>query len=357
MKCKYLIPLLALSYVAVACGGSSSDPPTSGAFFITDSLDAHDHVWVTITKVALTTPGGAPVDVFNDPLGQTVDLKTLSDGSGQRYAFFGKVRSGTYTAITITVDKDLVLFSGGSTTGDARVFAGNDGTIATLALTFAAPVQISPNSPMAIDFDLTNWTDGGIEVTGNPFLAETSETGIDNMLRHEAMNLHGTVRDLSGTAPAQTFRMDLDDTADVSVTTTSDTVISGVSSLSDGTLVRVRGTFSTTTNAFVATSIVAEAEDSDPQFEGPVSNIALDGSFDITVEEAENTLPMFTTVHVITDVNTVFTDVQGQVVTSAEFFLVLLSGERLEVKGSYDVGTNIMTAVRVEYEHEVNGDP
>ncbi len=357
MKCKHLIPLLALSYVALACGGGSSDPPTSGAFFITDSLDTHDHVWVTITKIALTTSAGNQVDVFNDPLGQTVDLKTLADGGGQRYAFFGKVRSGTYTAVTITVDKDLVLFSGGSTTGDERVFAGNNGTTADLALTFAAAKQVSPSSPLAIDFDLTNWTDGGVEVTGSPFLAETAAVGIDNMTRHEPMNLHGTVRDLTGTAPSQTFRMDLDDTADVSVTTDSETVLIGMSSLSNDTLVRVRGTFSTTTNAFIATSIVAEAEDSDPQFEGPVSNILIDGSFDIEIEEAENTLPLFTTAHVVTDVNTVFTDVQGNVVTSTEFFVLLLTGTELEVRGSYNTQTNVMTAVRVEYEHEVVGDP
>jgi hypothetical protein len=318
-------------------------------------LDGHDHVWVTITKVTLTNSTGGTVDVFNDSTGTTVDLKTLSDGGGQRFAFLGKVRTGTYTAVSITVDKDLVLFSDGSTTGDQRVFAGNNGTTAELQLTFASAKQVSPSSPLVIDFDLSNWTDAGIEVTGSPFLAESAGVGIESSIRHEPNNLHGVVRDLTGSAPNQTFRLDLTGTADVSVMTDTDTVLIGMSSLSSGTAVRVRGTFSTSANAFVASSIVAEADDDSPQFEGTAFNIALDGTFDLEIAEAENTLPLFSSVHVVTDVNTLFTNLSGDVVTSAEFFLLLILGADLEVKGSYDTQTNVMTATRVEYLNEVNG--
>jgi len=356
MKCRQLIPLLALTYVAVGCGGSgNSEPTTSGAVFITDSLDTHDHVWVVITKITLTSATGATVDVFNDSDGKTVDLKTLRDPAGERYAFFGKVRSGSYTAVMVTVDKDLVLFESGSSTGLAREFAGNNGTTAELALTFASPRPIGPAAPFALDFDLSNWTDNGVTVTGSPFLIEGSGVAIGNMDRHERGNLHGTVRDLTGTAPNQTFRLDMSNTADIAVTTNSETVIGGISSLSNGQRVRVRGAFSTSANAFIATSIYAEEEDETPLIEGSVTSFnALDLSFDLDVEEVEFMLPMFAEVHVVTNEATVFLNAQGQVATSTDFFLALVLGNRLEAKGSYSVETNTMTATRVEFADEEN---
>ena len=354
MKCRQLIPLLALTYVAVGCGGSgNSEPTTTGPVFITDSLDSHDHVWVVITKITLTTAAGGSVDAFNDSDGQTVDLKTLRDPAGERYAFFGKVKSDTYTAVAITVDKDLVVFENGSSTGLLREFAGNNGTSAVLALTFASPRPIGPTTPFAIDFDLTNWTDNGVTVTGSPFLVEGSGVAIGNIDRHERGNLHGTVRNLTGTAPNQTFRLDMSNTADVAIMTNSETIIGGVSSLSDGRRVRVRGAFSTSANAFIATSIYAEDEDETPLLEGSVSDISvIDLSFVLDVEEAEFMLPMFTTVNVETNEATVFLNAQGQVALSTDFFLALVLGNRLEVKGSYNITTNVMTASRVEFADE-----
>jgi hypothetical protein len=354
MKCRHLIPLLAIAYVAAACGGSgNSEPTTTGPVFITDSLDSHDHVWVVVTKITLTSSAGASVDAFNDSDGQTVDLKTLRDPAGERYAFFGKVKSDTYTAVTITVDKDLVIFENGSSTGLLREFEGHNGTTAELTLTFASPRPIGPATPLAIDFDLSNWTDNGVTVTGSPFLVEGSGVAIGNLDRHERCNVHGTVRNLTGTAPNQTFRLDMSNTADVAVMTNSETVIGGLSSLSDGRRVRVRGAFSTSANAFVATSIYAEEEDDTPLLEGSVSDISvLDLSFDLEVEEAEFMLPMFTTVHVETNEATVFLNSQGQVTLSTDFFLALVLGNRLEVKGSYDIATNVMTASRVEFADE-----
>jgi hypothetical protein len=356
MKYRQLIPLLALTCVAVGCGGSgNSEPTTTGAVFITDSLDSHDHVWVVVTKITLTSSTGATVDVFNDSDGRTVDLKTLRDPAGERYAFFGKVRSDTYTAVTVTVDKDLVLFESGSSTGLAREFAGNNGTTAELTLTFASPRPIGPTTPFALDFDLSNWTDNGVTVTGSPFLIEGSGVAIGNLDRHERGNLHGTVRDLTGTAPNQTFRLDMNNTADIAVTTNSETVIGGLSSLTNGRRVRVRGAFSTTANAFIATSIYAEEEDETPLIEGSVTDISpLDLAFVLDVQEAEFMLPLFSTVNVVTNEATVFLNAQGQVALSTDFFLALVLGNRLEVKGSYSVETNTMTATRVEFADEEN---
>jgi hypothetical protein len=351
-----LIPLLALAGAIYGCGGGGSDEPvTSGALFITDSLDTHDHVWVTIHNITLAKQGGGTLEVFDDPVGITVDLKNLRDGSGERYLFLRNVRAGTYTAVTFTMDKDLVLFASGSKTGEAHVFQGHNGTTVDLNLAFAGPVGVGPTQHLAIDFDLTNWTDVGAEVTGAPFLVAGTGVGLSNLARHESSVRFGTVRSLTGTAPDQTFDL-VSAEKHLTVMTDSNTVIYGFASLQTGQDVRVRGRYSTDLNAFVASSIRlvdVNDHDDDEMVEGTVASfIALDGTIEVNVNEVENFVPMNSQVHVVTNGNTVFSSTQGGTVTSAQFFLALLVGANLEVDGEYDALTNTLVATRIEYTHE-----
>ena len=60
MKLSHL-PLVVLTLsIVLGCGGGggSSAGGSFGALFMTDSLDSHDHVWVTVKKAVLTSAGG-----------------------------------------------------------------------------------------------------------------------------------------------------------------------------------------------------------------------------------------------------------------------------------------------------------
>lgn len=340
-----------MSVFLAGCGGSgNSEPPSTGAVFMTDSLDGHDHVWIAVTKVTFTNDTGGTVDAYSRDDAMTVDVKTLRDGSGGRFAFLGKVRSDMYTSVTVRVDKDLALFAAGSTAGEAHEFDVNNGTFAELTLDFGGAVEIGPNDPFVIDFDLSNWTDAGTTVTGSPFLTVGTTTGLDAMTRQENVWMYGTVRNLSGAAPNQRFQLDMGDTADVSVQTSSTTVIGGASSLQNGDDVRVSGKYSITQNAFIATSVFEEPENITPAFEGSVSSINVAaGTFVVDIDEAEHILPLFTTVNIETDASTVFYNSSGQLVTLPNFFTALTAGTRLMVRGDYNVQTNTMLATHIEF--------
>jgi hypothetical protein len=348
--------MLALACVALGCGGGGSDEPTtSGALFITDSLDTHDHVWVTIHKIELAKQGGGTVVVYDDPVGWTVDLKNLRDGSGERYMYLRNVRAGTYTSVTFTMDKDLVLYPSGSTTGQSRVFFGNNGTTVDFVLNFGAPRGFGPTQHAAVDFDLTNWTDDGTTVTGTPFVSVGSGVGMSDLSRQDTAVRFGTVRDLSGTAPSQTFNL-VSASLELAVTTDSNTVLYGFTELQTGQDVRIRGKYSTATNSFLATSIrLVDINDhnDDEMVQGSViSFVSLDGTIELEVDDVENFVPMNSSVHVVTDGNTVFVSEQGLVVTKNQFFLPLIVGANLEVEGDYDSGTNTLVATRIEYTDE-----
>lgn len=359
MKRKLIVPFLLLLAMLAGCGGSGSGGAGSfGPMFVTDDMGDYDHIWVTVMRVSFAGSGGATV-VYDDPVGVTVDLAKLHDGIGSRFCFFSMVPEGMYTSVTFTLDKDLTVFTGGSSTGGDRVFAGHNGTTVDLTLSFSSPRSIGPGDPIVVDFDLESWSDDGVTITGSPFLGEGDEDGLDDTDRHEEDEVEGIVQGLSGTAPDQTFTLQLETGATLTVMTNADTDICGADALADGIEVEVEGVFSTTANAFIASSIEIEDGDDDdddlPEVEGPVFDISAElGAFSVTVLEADHFQPPFDTVIVMTTVGTVFTNVNGDIVTSAEFFLALVAGDVLEVEGTFDAGTNTMVATSVSFDDEDN---
>lgn len=355
MKRKLIVPFLLLLAMLAGCGGGSGGATAFGPMFITDDLGSYDHVWVTVHRVTLSGSGSAEV-VYDNAAGATVDLATLQDATGGRFAFCAMVPEGVYTSVTFTLDKDVVLFPEGSPSGQDRVFAGNNGTTVDITLNFASPRMIGPGSPLVVDFDLENWSDDGVTVTGSPFIAEGDDDGLDDTDRHEEDEVEGIVQGLSGTAPDQTFTLQMEHGGSLTVQTNADTDICGADALADGMEVEVEGVFSTTANAFLALSIEIEDEDDDlPEVEGPVFDISAElGAFSVTVLEADHFLPPFDTVIVMTTVDTEFTNVNGDIVTAAEFFLALVAGDVLEVEGTFDAGTNTMVAHSVGFDDEDN---
>ena len=120
MKPGLTISLLAAALLVSGCGGGGGGGAIAASapapIFVTDSLDGHDHVWVTITKVVLHGAGTA-VTVFEPAGGMTVDLRSLRDPIGARFGFLATAREGVFDDITFTLGKDVVLFETGSPNG------------------------------------------------------------------------------------------------------------------------------------------------------------------------------------------------------------------------------------------------
>jgi hypothetical protein len=368
MKTSYLLVLLGLLIAAIGCGGGSGGAgggtSARGSLFMTDSLDTHDHVWITVNKVVLTGAGGNAT-VFDDTVGQTVDLKTLRDSSGERYAFLAAVPAGTYTGASVTVDKTVTLFSGGSSTGVTRVFAGNNGSTATLTIGFSTPRSFGPGQGFALDFNLADWNDDGTTITGSPFLREGQGAGLHDGSRHEHDGFHGVIQGLAGVIPTQSFNL-VRGSHSTAVVTNAQTVIfnsNGAPSptLTNGERVEVRGAFSVDQNAIVADSIKIRApgdgDDDEQEVQGPVSDInAGAGTFVVTIDEAHHFIPTDTTVTVTTGASTVFVSGGGIILTPADFFAALANGQEIEVEGIYDANTNTLAATRVKLEDGENED-
>jgi hypothetical protein len=359
MKRLNFVWLFAMLLVVIGCGGGGAGSGTAGRgpVFITDNLDDHDHVWITLKKVVLTNASGDVV-VFDDSVGKTIDLRSLRDASGERYSFLASAPSGTYTGMKVTVDKTVVLYTSGSTTGVSREFAGNNGSTALLTIAFSTPKTIGNGNGFALDFDLSNWNDDGTFITGNPFLGEGQGNGLGDPSRHEREDFTGTLQNLSGTPPNQTFNL-VRGTHSIAVITTDQTVVfnsNGLPSpvLANGKRVEVRGSFSVAQNALIATSVKIEdniGEEDEDEVEGSASSIdANAGTFVVTVHEAHHFIPTMADINVVTNGSTVFFSHGGITLTKAEFFAALVNGQEVEVEGSYDPNTNTLTAIKAKLE-------
>lgn len=361
MKLKHLLWLFAIVAALVGCGGGGAGgtaPAGSGAVFMTDSIDNNVHVWVTVKQVVFTSATGN-VTAYSDPAGTTVDLRSLHDGAGKRFAFLTSIPAGTYTGVNVTVDKTVTIFPLGSPTGVTRVIAGNNGSTATLSLVFGTPKVLGPGINFALDFDLSHWNDDGVTLTGAPFLDDASDdSGISDHNRHEHEGYEGTIQGLTGTAPDQTFTLNHDGHT-VAVVTNAQTVIfnsngAASPSLASGERVEVRGAFDTAQNAIVADSVKirigGDGHDS-PRVEGSASSIDTNAfAFVVSADEVRGFQPSATTVNVATTGTTVFNSHHGATLTQAEFFALLASGNRVEVEGTYDANSNTMTASKIHLE-------
>lgn len=365
MKFIHGLILGAVALALTACGGGGGTSSSGGGIgfggsvFMTDSLDNHDHVWVTVKKVVMTSAAGNST-IFDDSAGKSIDLKRLRDASGERYAFISSAPTGSFTGVQITLDKTATLYPSGSSTGVTRVFTGNDGTNVVLNLTFASTRNFSGSGRLAIDFDLSNWNDDGSNLSATAFLREGNGDGLDDLNRHENEDYHGTVASLNGAAPTQTFTLTQANRT-FRVTTDANTAIfrsNGQPSaiLANGQRVEVRGSFSTTQNTLLATQIKIEdgnGQNGEIEVHGNAANLdAVAGTFTVDVVQSEGFQPTNLTVNVVTNSSTTFRGDHGVTLTQAEFFTTLATSSFVEVEGSYDAGTNTFTATKAKLEDD-----
>ncbi len=104
----------------------------------TDAAKTYNHIWATILKVELIDSGdNKATTVWEDAGGMTVDLQTLHDKNGRRFALItsAAVPSGrSYERVRLTLGNGFELFTPGSETG----------TIAPISDTLARDVEGRP---------------------------------------------------------------------------------------------------------------------------------------------------------------------------------------------------------------------
>lgn len=360
MKHGLILAAMATTIALTGCGGGGTPTASGGTgratILITDSFrEDFSQVWATIYKVELVSDGGSTVTVFEDATGKQIDLKTLRDSTGARYAFLSSasVPAGTYMGVKVTVGPTMSLIKSGSTTATSLTVdttlpkdaSGNP----IISTTFKAPKTLgSTATNIPIDFDLARFVLRGSNVL--PALAEGTGEGIDDHNRHESDDYHGAVSALSGTAPTLSFTLTQRDGTTVTVVTTAATAVYGAT-LTNGVGVEVEGTLDTTTQNLVATKVEVRgtpsaALEDRPKAAGAASAIS-GSSFTVTIREAEGFTPSGTTVTVVLDAGA---DLRGDAgtkyATPAAFLTALAATPSVAVSGTYDATTNTLTATR-----------
>jgi hypothetical protein len=371
MQLKHLLGLVCAAAVIAGCGGGGSGGSNGSLdLFATDSpRDDYSKIWITLHKVELIDASGATT-IFNDTNGTLLDLRTLRDASGERFVFLGKsgLALKAYNSARLTVAKALSAVATGSSVIQALTFHNNyDAGPGMSALTFNIVNGSELGSSarqFVIDFDLAQWVVNAGVVT--PYAGPSSGVGLDDPLRHENEDYHGTISGLTGAVPNQSFTLTTLGGTKFLVHTSTTTLIfnnNGAMSpaLANGQFIEVRGTFSTLEGALNATSI--KIEDGapgvgEPEVKGPFSNVnPKAGTFQVEALEVENFVPANTLINVTTSIATVFRNDRGVSVTQAEFFALLEGGlfPFVEVEGNYDSGSNTLAALKVKLEDDIDG--
>lgn len=357
--------LLGVFVLAGCGGGGSSSPATRNArLFITDNLNEdYDQVWVNIMQVSAVTPTGKTT-VFSDSKGKWIDVASLRDSGGNRFAFLtaGAMPVDT-TALEFTLDSRLILFPTGSGVGTNATFADpTPESTKVVNVPLSGTISSDGNDDIVVDFDLSQWTEEAGVVT--PVIVQHNEEGLEDPSRHEDEDYAGAIANLSGSIGNLTFDL-VQGPFTARVKTTAETVVyneSGASSptLANGRQVEVYGKFDVATGFLTATKIkVDDEEEVDPdeaEAEGEIIDIG-SSYFKIRVSGTYGFMPTKDWVQVNYSDTTVFTSSGGITLTKEEFVALLAVGKIAEAEGTYDESTNILTARKAKMETDDEDEP
>ena len=349
-------------FVAGCGGGGGGGGPVGGLnVFISDDLGTgYDQIWVTVHEVEVQDSVGGFKSVFSSADGVQVNLTSLTDGA-PRFLYLGnaKVPAGDYAGMRVTMARGLTLVPTASSTGESCTFdpSLDFGVNRTrVVFGFGANVPIAGNDSVVVDFALPDWNRNGNVVT--PALKLGDDTTLGNITRHESDDYHGTVSSLSGTAPNQTFVLSRTG-GSFSVTTDTTTIVfvesgAGNAHLANGQRVEVHGRFDTTGNTLVATVIkIEDSVNDEDKVTGTTSNLDTNAlTVDVAVREVRGFLPSGPTVRVQFTAGTHFYTKVGAPLTLNEMLAFLATGIEIEAEGSYDSGSNTLTAAKLKLHPE-----
>lgn len=370
MKKIFLLLVAVFSFILVGCGGSGGSGAESGAsnlnVFITDDLNAgYDNVWVTIYEINLVRPGNSTT-VFSSTDGVQVDLRALNDGNSL-FQFLGAadVPAGAYVSAEVLMDKSLVLFPTGASTGTAAEFEDSFDSGVGLSLVpvpFSSPQNINGNASLVLDFDLSQWTLNAGKV--NPEIVRDDGNGLSNLQRHYLHEIEGTIVGLNGNSPNQAFVLRIQQGRNFRVVLDADTIVyrgdgNGDASLANGQRAEVYGRFDTTRQAFVASRVKIK-DSSGNGNEDKVKGDVVEGTstsdgFEVTTTFVRGFLPMSDTIQVSYNGSTTFFGAGGQPVTKSEFLVLLETAQSVEVEGNATGNGTGMLAKKVKIEDGEDG--
>lgn len=361
---RVLASFAVLAIALSGCGGGGGNPnifgPQKVDTYLTDSFrEDYDHVWITIYKAVIDGP--VPATLFEDPNGRVIDLKTLRDASGKRYAFLdtAQVDAAVYSDLAITLGNSLVIVPAGSSTGQTREFADlhDDGAFSTLHFSMLG-YSLTTGVALPIDFDLASWSlDGSGKVRASIKLVDAP--GISSQTRHEAVTVRGTASAFTGSGPNLTFNLQRAGRPDLKVVTSNKTRIyfaSGATSpaLTDGSSVEV------TAIGIGGTMVASRIEIQDAGTGNPdeVSGTAsapneAAGTFRLAVDTAQGFTPTVTDYTIATNDLTKLLSDTGEPLTKAEFFAALAGAASVTVDGSPS-GSGQFDATRVKIDADAS---
>jgi len=308
--------------------------------------------------------------LFEDALGETLDLQVLNNGSVQQFVGLGRrtVPFGSYTKVNVVFGRDVTVFPFGSQTGRQDVFAAqyNFGTAQSRVVTnLASPLVVDANTPnVVIDFRLRGWTESGNEVT--PLIAAGSATNINAPQLHKEWTYEGTISGLSGTAPNQTFTLTNEDGQMFLVTTNSTTRLTNENgtagaALANGQKVKARAIYTPSIGRFLASNVeIDDGIDDGANTETggqPLSPDRVSGEFTLVIEEWDSSagFPSQDAVTIVTTGTTKFQAANGSFISQSQAFDLLEGASTdafVKVRGLYNRSNNRITAVEVEFESD-----
>lgn len=353
-KLLYWLPLLAgLAIFLVGCGGGGTGGTEQGSVsvFVTDGLDdQYSQVLVTVYQIAVGRQGdeGSFQSVFEEPAGVTMDVRALANLS--QFLGVSTLPAGTYNRARVVLGNQIQLTSnsGSSTLAlDAGVGRPLDGNKVAFEFPIQLMVQAMQNSTFVVDFDLPSFS----IVNGlvRPALRHLREHEMGN--RPHLAEIKGTVTEV---AQGQ-FSLRLRNGAVVTVALTDQTVIRNERSGSPATLavgqrVEVKGTVDTSTMTITAVRIkikdTSDEDDTTAEVKGWVKEIG-EGQFILQVRMSPHG-QMGALVTVTYDEQTVWHREEHSSASPAD----LQVGLKVEVKGTYDPGSNTLSARIVDMEAE-----
>jgi hypothetical protein len=332
--------------------------------------DGFSRVWTSVVKIELKNSTDGSAVLFDNPLGETVDLKVLNNGSVAQFVNLARrsVAFGTYNSLEVTFGRDLMVFPFGSQNGEEAVYASgfNSGTdFSKVTVNLTTPVTVNATNPnVTVQFRLRGWTRTGNQVT--PEIGLGTDSNFNSGTLHREWEYEGTISNLAGTAPNRTFTLTDADGSQFSVATSSTTKIFREDGVAGGTLandikVKARGAFNPTTSTTVAASIEIDdnvADNHNTEVGGqPLSPDEVTGKFTLVIEEWESELgfPSQDAVEIQTTGTTKYQNAQGQIIDKATAFQLLVGAGAdafVKVKGNYDRANNRVTATEVEFESD-----
>lgn len=357
---------LGLALALLGCAGSHASHPISIAaqgtltLFATDDFsDDYSAVWVRVYQVDLVDSGGVSVTVFSSKDGETINLSALSDGQ-PIYKLLGTIQVpvNTYVLANVIVNPELRVVPRGSRTAQVVFFDSgfsSSSVRSRIPVRFDAPLLISRETNLTLDFDLSQWR--LIDGTVIPVVVNGKNDGILDPSRHTSGIAKGFISCLTGPLGTRHFILTFADGRSVSATTNSSTIIyhedgTGNPVLVDKQLVEITGTYDPTTRTVAAAEIQIDDYTTDQKVVGPVEWMT-QYAMKVNVRFLSGLFPYETeiSVRITSDTQTY---ISGGLEISMNAFLdyynaITNSGPQLEVEveGQYDEGTRTLVATRI----------